>query len=234
MPEINTKEQAERFVFANNAAQSNLFNTFNLYVVAIIGLAVALIAFLVGLATGGIALDVLAFVQAAFALGGLAFAIWSSETARDRVANTYLTQSGLLFEVNALVTCLVMIGTQIAHPALSVVAYLVPWIVYAATFFITYQVVRANVGAHERKATKTTSFSVLIVVVIIGIFVGKTVTSGTDSLVNALSAGAQGLVILGAGSLIALILGMLTAIGFFKNLLVKKFDIDLSPLYQQG
>jgi hypothetical protein len=36
---------------------------------------------------------------------------------------------------------------------------------------------------------------------------------------------------LGAGSLLALILGMGTAMYFFKNLLVKRFDIDLSRLY---
>jgi hypothetical protein len=231
MPEIDDKEQAERFVFANNMAQSNLFNTFNLYSVAVIGLAVALLTFLVGLANQTPIDEVLAFVQAAFALGGLAFAIWSTETKQNRVANTYLIQFGFLFEVNALVLGLVMLGTSLFSPQLSVAVYLAPWIVYVATFFISYQVLRAQVGAQQRKVTKTTSFAVLIVVVIIGMSVGKLVSSGMIDITKDLSAASTGLLILGCGALMALILGLLTAINFYKNLLVKKFDIDLSSLY---
>ncbi|MDR1237498.1 MAG: hypothetical protein LBK28_04575 [Propionibacteriaceae bacterium] len=231
MPEIDDKEQAERFVFANNMAQSNLFNTFNLYSVAIIGLAAALLTFLVGLANQTPIDEVLAFIQAAFALGGLAFAIWSTETKQNRVANTYLTQFGFLLEVSVLVLGLVMMGTSIYAPELSVAFYLLPWIVYVATFFISYQVLRAQVGAHQRKVTKTTSFAVLIVVVIIGAAVGKLVSSGTNDLIKDLSAAYTGLLILGCGALMALILGLLSAINFYKNLLVKKFEIDLSPLY---
>jgi hypothetical protein len=232
MPEISTREQAERYVFANNMSQNAVFNTFNLHAIAVVGLAVALIAFLVGQVGGSLAGEVLAFVQAAFALGGLAFAIWSSETRRERVANTYLTQFGLLFEVNALVLGLVMIGVNLLAPAIPVAAYLVPWIVYAATFFITYQVLRARVGAHRHKVSRASSFGVLAVVVIVGLFVGRVVTFGRAGLVDGLGAASKGFVLLGLGALITLVLGMISAISFFKNLLVKKFRIDLSPLYQ--
>jgi hypothetical protein len=230
--EIEYKKQAEDYVFANNMSQSSLFNTFNLYVIAVIGLLIAGLAFIIGEINGSLTGQMLSFVQAAFALGGLAFAIWSTETKRNRVANTYLTQFGLMFEVNALVLGLVLIGTDLMSPSISVAAYLAPWAVYAASFFIVYQVLRVRAGAHEQKVNKTTSFSVLIVVVIIGLFVAKLVTAGTKGLFNGMDADNKGLVVLGLGALIALILGSLSAVNYFKNLLVKKFDIDLSRLYE--
>ncbi|MDR1214668.1 MAG: hypothetical protein LBK54_11410 [Propionibacteriaceae bacterium] len=231
MPEINSKEQAESYVFAQNIQQSKIYNSFNLYTIPIIGLLIAVLAFFVGEAERMPIGIVLAFVQAACALGGLAFAIWSSETKRNRVANTYLTQTGLMFEVATLLLCLVMLGLNLLSPKIPVLLYPVPWLIYAATFFITYLVLHAKVGAHEHKVSRTTSFATLIVVVLVGVFINRVITVSTADFMDNLSASGTGLVLLGAGSLMALILGLLTATGFYKNLLVKKYDIDLSRLY---
>jgi hypothetical protein len=126
-----------------------------------------------------------------------------------------------------------MIGVSLLSPTISVAAYLVPWIVYAAACFVSSQVLRARVGAHKRKVTRSSSFAVLAVVVIVGLFVGKVVVLGTANVVNGLAAAPKGLVLLGLGSLMALLLGTLTAVNFYKNLLVRRFGIDLAPLYQE-
>jgi hypothetical protein len=230
---MTSKEQAERFVFANNMRQSNLFSAFNLYSVPVIGLAVAALGFLIGRAEGELTGEVLAFAQAAFALGGLAFAMWNSETQRNRVANTYLIQFGVLFEIAVLVIGLVMIALHLVSPGIPALAYMVPWAVFGVVFFASCQVLRARAGAHERKVGKTTSFATLIVVVIVGMLVGKAVTAGTSGLFGAAGGAGQGIAVLGVGSLLALILGLLAAVAFFKNLLVKRFDIDLSRLYTE-
>jgi hypothetical protein len=212
-------------------AQSRTFNAFHLYAIAGVGILIAAIGFLIGHADGDMVAEVLAFIQTAFALGGLAFAIWSTETRQYAVENTYLTQCGLLFVISGLVLGLVMLGAHLMSPDVPVAAYLIPWLVYGLSFFVVYQVIRARVGAHEHRASKTTTFATLIVVIIIGIFIGKAVGAGSSGLIDSLSASSQGLLVLGAGSLMSFILGALTAIAFFKNLLVKRFDIDLSRLY---
>lgn len=232
MAEFSSKEQAERYIFANNMAQSRTFNTFNLYTIAVIGLVIAALGFLVGHAAEDMVAEVLAFIQAAFALGGLAFAIWSTETKEQSVNNTYLTQCGLLFEITGLVLGLVMLGAYLLNPNVPAAAYLIPWVVYALSFFVVYQVSRARVGAHEHSLSKTTTFATLVILVIIGIFIAKVIGAGTASLSSSLSDSSQGLLMLAVGSLLALILGALTAIAFLKNLLVKRFGIDLSRLYE--
>jgi fatty acid desaturase len=231
MTEQTSKEQAENYIFANNVAQSKVFNTFNLYAIAGIGILAAAVGFLIGHADGDMVSEVLAFIQTAFALSGLAFAIWSTETRQHSIENTYLSQCGLLFEIAGLVLSLVALGAHLLSPNVPVVAYLIPWLVYGLSFFVVYQVSRARVGAHERRASKTTSFATLIVIIIIGIFIGNAISASSSGLIDSLSASSQGLLVLGAGSLIAFILGALTAINFFKNLLVKRFDIDLNRLY---
>ncbi|MDR1184817.1 MAG: hypothetical protein LBK67_08475 [Coriobacteriales bacterium] len=232
MTEQDSREQAESYIFANNMAQSRTFSAFNLYMVAAIGILVAALGFLIGHADGDMVAEVLAFIQTAFAFGGLAFAIWSTETKRHSVENTYLTQCGLLFEIAGLVLGLVMLGAHLLSPDVPVAAYLIPWLVYGLSFFVVYQVSRARIGAHERRASRTASFATLIVVIIIGIFIGKAIGAASSGLIDSLSASSQGLLVLGAGSLMAFILGALAAIAFFKNLLVKRFDIDLSRLYE--
>jgi hypothetical protein len=232
MSEIGSKDQAVNYVFANNAPQSRVFNTFNLYVIAIIGLAIAAVEYLIGRADGELVSEVLAFVQAAFALSGLVFAAWSSEMKKDAVRNTYLTQTGLMFEIAGLVNGLSMLAAHLTSPKTPAAVYVIPWAVYALSFFLCYAVARARSGAHERGTSRSTSFGVVIVIVIIGIFVGRAVAAGTSGLLDSMGESSQGLVVIGVGSLLAFILGVLTAINFYKNLLVKKFDIDLTRLYE--
>ncbi|MDR2108857.1 MAG: hypothetical protein LBP28_05315 [Coriobacteriales bacterium] len=232
MSEITTKEQAENYVFANNSAQSRLYNSFNLYVLAGLGILIALLGFLVGLATQTMTLEVAAFVQAGFGVGGLIFAIWNSEMREQRVRNTYLTQAGLSLEIAGYVLSLVVIGGHLISPDTPTLVFLIPWLVYALSFLITYQVVRVRAGVHERKVSKTTSFATLLVIIIASMFIAQLVGGGIATATESWSPDARGLLMLGAGVLMAFILGVLTAIAFFKNLLVKRFDIDLSRLYE--
>ncbi|MDR1359282.1 MAG: hypothetical protein LBJ48_08055 [Coriobacteriales bacterium] len=231
MSQIDSKEQAENYVFAHNAQQSKVFNTFNLYAIAFIGFVFAAVEYVVGLSNDEMLDEVLAYVQTAFALSGLIFAVWSSRTKKNAVQNTYLLECGLVFEVAGLVLVLVMTVTHLLSPETPMFFYLVPWAVYLLSFLITYSVVHARAAIHKNRVAKTTTFGAVIVILIIGIFIGQVGGSGITGFMDSLDASAQGLAVIGAGSLLALILGLLTAINFFKNLLVKKFDIDLSRLY---
>jgi hypothetical protein len=232
MTGLTPKEQAERFIFAKNMEQSRLFNTFNLYSAAVFGILLAALSYLVGYADEDMTVEVLAFIQTAFALGGLVFAIWSTETKQHSVRNTYLIQCGMLFEIAGLLLCLTALGARLLSPGIPIAAYLIPWIVYALSFFVAYHIVRGRAGTHEYKVSKTVSFATLIVILISLLFVGKVFTSGTDGLIDSLSTSSKGLLMLGLGTLMAFILGSLTSITFFKNILVKRFDIDLSRLYR--
>jgi hypothetical protein len=230
MSEINSKERAVNYVFANNATQSKVFNTFNLYAIAIIGFIIAAIEYLIGRADGELVSEILAYIQAAFALVGLVFAVWCVETKKHAVQNTFLTLSGLLFEIAGLVIGLVLLATHLVAPKTPAAVYIIPWIIYALSFFICYSVVHARAGAHENKTSKTTSLGAVIVIIIISIFIGRAAGSG---IVNSVGVFSNGFVIIGIGAFLAFILGILTAINFHKNLLVKKFDIDLTRLYER-
>jgi hypothetical protein len=229
MSEINSKERAVNYVFANNATQSKVFNTFNLYAIAIIGFIIAAIEYIIGRADGELVSEILAYIQAAFALTGLVFAVWCVETKKHAVQNTFLTLSGLLFEIAGLVIGLTLLATHLVAPKTPAAIYIVPWIIYALSFFVCYSVVHARAGAHESKTSKTTSLGAVIVVIIISIFIGRAAGSG---IVNSAGDFSNGFAIIGIGALLAFILGVLTAINFHKNLLVKKFDIDLTRLYE--
>jgi hypothetical protein len=232
MSEINSKERAVNYLFANNVTQSKVFNTFNLYAIAILGFIIAGVEYLIGRADGEMVSEVLAYVQAAFALVGLVFAVWCVETKKHAVQNTFLTQSGLMFEIAGLVIGLTLLATHLVAPKTPAPVYIIPWIIYALSFFVCYSVVHARAGAHESKTSKTTSFGALIVIIIISIFIGRAVGSGASGLIGSAGDYSNGFIIIGIGALLAFILGVLTAINFHKNLLVKKFDIDLSRLYE--
>ncbi|MDR2197419.1 MAG: hypothetical protein LBO07_05590 [Coriobacteriales bacterium] len=234
MKELTSKERAERFIFAKNMEQSRLFTTFNLYVATVLGILIAALCFLVGYADHDMTVEVLAFIQTAFALGGLAFAVWSTETRKHSVENTYLLQCGVLLEITGLMLCIVGLGARLLSPDLPVAAYLIPWIIYALSFFVSYHIVRARAGAHEYKVSKTVSFATLIVILIVLAFLGRTFAAGTDNILDSLSGASKGLLMVGLGGMMAFIFGVLTSITFFKNILVKRFDIDLSPLYRNS
>ncbi|MDR3135889.1 MAG: hypothetical protein LBU07_00375 [Coriobacteriales bacterium] len=226
------REQAEHFVFANNAQQSQVFSTFNLFSVAIVGLILAAAGFALGLLQDDLVGEVLAFVQAAFALAGLAFAIWSTETRDSAVQNTYLTWTGLLLEIAGILLALLMQGAHFLNPNMALPFYLIPWIVFALSFFVSHLVCHSRLKTQSSGSSRTVAFGTIIVILIIALFVGRAFGAGTAAVTSSMGSATQGVVLIGAGSLIALILGMLAAIYFFKNLLVKRFDIDLSVLYR--
>ncbi|MDR2162573.1 MAG: hypothetical protein LBO70_01290 [Clostridiales Family XIII bacterium] len=232
MSEINSKERAEQYVFAYNAKQSKVFNTFNLYSIAIVGLVIAAIEYVVGRSDGELISEILAFVQAAFALSGLLFAFWISQMKKDAVKNTYFSQACLLFEITGLVIGLCMLAAHLLSPKMPAAAYIIPWAIYALSFFIIYAIIHARSAVHEYKSSRTWSFGTFIVVLIIAIVVGRGVGSGAFGLISSMGDSSQGLAAILVGVLMAFILGSLTAINFYKNLLVKKFDIDLSRLYE--
>jgi hypothetical protein len=232
MSEINSKERAVNYVFARNAQQSKTFNTFNLYGIAILGFVIAAVEYLIGRADGEMISEILAYIQAAFALFGLIFAVWCVETKEHAVQNTFFTQTGLLVEITGLVIGLTLLATHLVAPKAPAPVYLIPWIIYALSFFVCYSVVRARAGAHESKASKTISFGTVIAVIIIFIFIGRMIGTGTSGLVDSMSDSSKGIAIIGVGALISFILGALTAVNFHKNLLVKKYSIDLTRLYE--
>jgi hypothetical protein len=215
-------------------AQKKAFNTFNLYAIAIISFLVAVIEYFVGHNDGSMVSEVLAFIQAAFAILGVLFAVWSSETKEHAVQNTYLTQTGLLLEITFLVLGLAMLAACLTSPKMPVGAYLVPWIFFALSFFIVLSIVRARAaGAYKNKAPRTRPFGLTMVAIIIIIVVVRTFMYwGLDKLASSLSESSMGYSVVFAGLIMGFILGALTAVNFYKNLLVKKYDIDLSRLYE--
>jgi hypothetical protein len=234
MTEITSKERAEQYIFAKNVKQSKVFNTFNLYSIAIIGLLLAAIEYLVGHADGELISEILAFVQAAFGLCGLIFAFWSMEMKRYAVQNTYFTQAFLALEVAVLVIGMSMLGAHLLSPKMPSAAYIVPWAIFALSFFIVYLVIHRRSAVHEYKTSKTWSFGAFIVVLIVAMIIGRTIGAGAFAHISSMSGASQGFIAIGAGSLVALFIGSATAILFYKNFLVKKFDIDLSSLYEDN
>jgi hypothetical protein len=231
--ENTAKELAEEYVFARNVEQRKAFNTFNLYAIAIIGFIIAAIEYMVGHNDGNMISEVLAFVQAAFAIVGVAFAVWCSETKDHAVQNTFLTQTGLLFEITFLVLGLVMLAAHLTSPKTPIGAYLVPWIFFALSFFIVLTIIRGRAaGRYKGREAKTRPFGLTMVIIIIIILVVRTfIYWGLDRLTASLSESSVGYSVVFAGLIMGFILGALTAVSFYKNLLVKKYDIDLSRLY---
>jgi uncharacterized membrane protein SirB2 len=230
------KEQAEQYVFARNMAQKKAFNTFNLYAIAITGFVFAAIEYFAGHNDGTMISEVLAFVQAAFAIAGVLFAVWSSETKEHAVQNTFLTQTGLLLEVTWLVLGLVMFAAHMTSPKTPVGAYLVPWLFYALCFFIVLYIIRGRAaGKYAGRQAKTRPFGLTMIVIVIIIFAVRALGYwGLNELSASLSESSSGYSVVLAGIFLGAILGSLTAVNFYKNLLVKKYDIDLSRLYEGG
>ncbi|MDR1033957.1 MAG: hypothetical protein LBL41_04225 [Bifidobacteriaceae bacterium] len=228
------KEQAEKYVFAQNVQQSTLFNGFNRYAVAVVTLLSAVLILGVGFSTTDFVTEVTGFVQATIGLAGLVFAIWATETRKNAIQNTFLTLTITLIEVAGLVNGLVILAAKVQNTNLATPFYLIPYLVFLLVFFITYVASHASSGNGGSGHTKTVSFAGFFVIFIGAFIFAKVFGTASFNALDSLSGSSLGLSILGVGALLNLILGALSALSFYRNLLVKRFDIDLSRLYDAG
>ncbi|MDR2538423.1 MAG: hypothetical protein LBC43_02095 [Bifidobacteriaceae bacterium] len=232
MLDVSPKESATNFIFANNMAQSKLFNLFNLYSVAIVGLLFSVIEFLVGYGDKDFTIEVIAFMQAFSGLCGLFFAIWASQTPKERqVQNTFLYISGMLFEVAIFVTSLVNFSSFLYQSDIPGLYFLIPILSFVITFFLLYIFSMHKSQNFTSTHARTASFGGFIVIFIVGMFIAEMINTSSADFVHSLTDYAQGMLMIGAGSVANLILGLLTGFNFAKNLLVKRYDIDISRLY---
>ncbi|MDR1567925.1 MAG: hypothetical protein LBS33_04540 [Streptococcaceae bacterium] len=230
-----SKETAERWVFSQNAQQSQLLNTSGRYLIAVITLLSSLGILAFGFTQQDYFNEILGVTQAVIGLAGIIFAIWASETRDHAIQNTFLFSFGTLLEIAGLVNGLAILAVRIHKYGLPETFYLIPYLVFLLSFFISYAVVHKTSGNGGSKRTKTVSLSGSFVFIVIAIVGAKTIKIVTNNFgLDALKGHSAGLSIIGAAVILNFILGLLAAIYFYRNLLVKKFDIDLSPLYDGG
>jgi hypothetical protein len=189
MSDNSSRESAERFVFSNNAAQNNLFTSCKVYYIPVLTLVVAGLEFFVAFGDQDYVVEVLAFIQTFFGLGGLFFAIWAHETKAKRIENTYLLMTGMLVQVAVLVIGLANFAGFLLSSQIPTPFYFLPALGYLVGFFISYIVAKKQANHFQGTTARTTSFGGVIVLTVIGILAAWLITSSTEEFVQSLEIG---------------------------------------------
>ncbi|MDR2538858.1 MAG: hypothetical protein LBC43_04395 [Bifidobacteriaceae bacterium] len=234
MSDDSARDSAERFVFSNNAQQNRTFNTFGLFYIPSFTLAVSAVAFISGFGDQDYVIEVFGFILAVFGLAGLFFAIWAKENKANYIQNTYLTMTGTVVEVAAMMIGLAGLGARLTSSEILPLFYFLPALGYVVGFFISFIVAENSAKHYKGTTSRTTAFGSVMVMAFIAILIGGVISTFTEQATQDWSKSAIGIGILGAGALATLILGLLTAIAFVRNLLVKMYNIDLSRLYNSN
>jgi hypothetical protein len=232
MADVSTKEQAENYVFSNNATQIRVYNKFNLFMIAVVGLLFAALAFLIGYGDKDFALEVIAFVAASVAVIGFIFAIVETETHEKAIQNTFLTQAGFSVQVESFVFTLVATGAHAWSPDLHAAFYLIPLGIYVVIFVLTFLILHGRLGTRKQSPARTKSLAYVGGFTLIAILIAGFFSFEANGALNSLSGSGHGYLLIILGGVVGFFLGLLTGISWFRDLLVKKYDIDLSKLYE--